>query len=82
MSTQRIQLGRSELDFGTVLCPFDSQNENNFCSIHRASELEIENERLHKDILLLRNSIDRGIAEKELEGKKRDWFLNSPSKTL
>ncbi|XP_055310995.1 unconventional myosin-Va-like, partial [Sitodiplosis mosellana] len=35
----------------------------------RVSELEIENEKLHKDILLLRNSIDRGIAEKELEAQ-------------
>lgn len=35
---------------------------------HRVSELEIENEKLHKDILLLRSSIDRGIAQKELEG--------------
>lgn len=34
----------------------------------RASELEIENEKLHKDVLLLRNSINRGIAEQELEG--------------
>lgn len=31
--------------------------------------MEIENEKLHKDLLLLRNSIDRGIADKELEGK-------------
>lgn len=36
---------------------------------YRVSELEIENEKLRKDILLLRNSIDRGIAEDELEGK-------------
>ncbi|XP_055305869.1 unconventional myosin-Vb isoform X2 [Sitodiplosis mosellana] len=35
----------------------------------RVSELEIENEKLHKDLLLLRNSIDRGIAEKELEAQ-------------
>lgn len=38
--------------------------------VHRVSELEIENEKLHKDILLLRNSIDRGIPEKELEGNQ------------
>lgn len=36
--------------------------------VRRASELEIENEKLHRDILLLRNSINRGIADKELEG--------------
>lgn len=32
--------------------------------------MEIENEKLHKEILLLRNSIDRGIAKKELEGNQ------------
>lgn len=39
------------------------------------SELEIENEKLRKDILLLRNSIDRGIAEKELEGTQQFFKL-------
>lgn len=39
-------------------------------SIYRASELEIENEKIRKDVLLLRNSVNRGIAEKELEGKE------------
>lgn len=31
--------------------------------------MEIENEKLRKDILLLRNSINRGIADQELKGK-------------
>lgn len=33
----------------------------------RASELEVENEKLHKDILLLRSSINRGVENQELE---------------
>lgn len=36
--------------------------------LFRASELEVENEKLRKEFLLLRNSINRGVAQQELEG--------------
>lgn len=35
----------------------------------RASELEVENEKLRKDIVLLRNSINRGVEKSELESQ-------------
>lgn len=35
----------------------------------RASELEVENEKLHKDLLLLRSSINRGVEDNELEAQ-------------
>lgn len=35
----------------------------------RASELEVENEKIRKDIVLLRNSINRGVEKSELEAQ-------------
>lgn len=35
----------------------------------RASELEIENEKLRKDFQLMRNSLNRGVENQELQGK-------------
>lgn len=35
----------------------------------RFSELEVENEKLKQDYKLLRNSIDRGVADLELEAQ-------------
>lgn len=35
----------------------------------RASELEVENEKLRKDMVLLRNSINRGVEKPELEAQ-------------
>lgn len=35
----------------------------------RASELEVENEKLRKDLLLLRSSINRGVEDQELEAQ-------------
>lgn len=40
----------------------------NFHLLFRASELEVENEKLRQDYQLLRNSIDRGVESRELEG--------------
>lgn len=40
----------------------------NFHLSFRASELEVENEKLRQDYQLLRNSINRGVESKELEG--------------
>lgn len=37
--------------------------------MYRASELEVENEKLRKDYQLLRNSIIRGVENQELEGE-------------
>lgn len=41
----------------------------NFHLLFRASELEVENEKLRQDYQLLRNSINRGVESRELEGK-------------
>ncbi len=41
----------------------------NFHLLYRASELEVENEKLRQDYQLLRNSINRGVESQELEGK-------------
>lgn len=35
----------------------------------RVSELEVENEKLHRDVLLLRCSINRGVEDQELEAQ-------------
>lgn len=45
-----------------------------FCYIffYRASELEVENEKLRQEYLLLRNSIKRGVESQELEGKNTE----------
>lgn len=40
----------------------------NFNLLFRASELEVENEKLRQDYQLLRNSIKRGVESQELEG--------------
>lgn len=40
----------------------------NFRLLFRASELEVENEKLRQDYQLLRNSINRGVESQELEG--------------
>lgn len=40
----------------------------NFPLLFRASELEVENEKLRQDYQLLRNSINRGVESRELDG--------------
>lgn len=42
----------------------------NFPLLFRASELEVENEKLRQDYQLLRNSINRGVESRELEGMR------------
>lgn len=49
----------------------------NFNLLFRASELEVENEKLRQDYQLLRNSIDRGVESKELEGMF--WNMKRPA---
>lgn len=48
----------------------------NFRLLYRASELEVENEKLRQDYQLLRNSIDRGVESRELEGKNSNYIFN------
>lgn len=47
-----------------------------FNLLFRASELEVENEKLRQDYQLLRNSINRGVEGQELEGEFRRKFMN------
>lgn len=42
--------------------------KSNHHFMFRLSELEIENEKLRKDCQLLRNSINRGVEDRELQG--------------
>lgn len=48
----------------------------------RASELEVENEKLRQDYQLLRNSIKRGVENQELEGESSDENLKNYEKNI
>lgn len=53
-----------------------SRSKNNVSTEEsmRASELEIENEKLRKDFQMMRNSINRGVESQELQGNWRIQF--------
>lgn len=48
-----------------------SKNTSSMEDSMRASELEIENEKLRKEFELMRNSLNRGVESQELQGNFR-----------